>query len=779
MDKGIGQRVRRKEDWRLLTGEGCFSDDFGLDGQAYAQVLRSPHAHARIKSIDKSAAEAAPGVLAVLTGDDLLADGLAAIPHNPRPTSPPDPLLANRDGSDMFVGLHYALPADKARFVGEGVAFIVAESLQAARDGAELVDVEYEILPAVTDTRAAAEPGAPLIYEEIASNVCLDADVGDPAATEAAFAGAEHCVSMEMHMPRVTGVPMEPRAAIGDFAATTGRTTLFAGSGNVIRQKRELAEIFGVEEDRVRVVARDVGGNFGTRNAIFPEFILVSWAARRLGRPVKWTCERSEAFASDYQGRDLVCHLELAMDEGGRFQALRASNISNIGSHSVSLVPLAKGIGIISGTYHIPVAHVRARAVFSNTPPTNPYRSAGRPEIIFALERLVEKAARETGLDPVEIRRRNMIDPAAMPYRNPTGMRYDSGNFAENLDKVMALADWQGFAARRADSEAKGLRRGLGLASYIETSTGFPRERTDMTVRPEGVVDVVIGTLSSGQGHETSFAQVVAERLGAPFEAVNLISGDTDIVKIGGGTHSGRSMRMAGIVMVKAAAEIVDKGRRIAAHLFEAAESDLEYTEGRFRVAGTDRALGLFEVAGAAETRADLPADLQGPLAATADETVRIPAFPNGCHVCEVEVDADTGAVDLLSYAAIDDVGRAINPMIVDAQTHGGIVQGLGEAMSEECVWDPDTGQLLSGSFLDYAMPRADDVPAFAVEINEVPMEANELGVKAGGEGGTTPALAVYINAVVNALEDLGVRHIEMPATPERVWRAIQKARAG
>ena len=471
--------------------------------------------------------------------------------------------------------------------------------------------------------------------------------------------------------------------------------------------------------------------------------------------------------------------LELALDKDGHILALRATNTSNIGSHSISLVPLAKGIGIISGTYNIPVAHVRARGVLSNTPPTNPYRSAGRPETIFALERLVEKVAREMGLDPVEFRRRNMIDPATMPYVNSTGMSYDSGNFEQNMDKAMALADWDGFAARKAKTQAKGLRRGLGIASYVETSTGFPRERSDMRVRPEGLVDVVIGTLSSGQGHETSFSQVVAEKLGAPFEAVNLIQGDTDIVKAGGGSHSGRSMRMAGIVMVKAAAEIMDKGQRIAAHVLEAAESDLEYSEGSFRVAGTDRALGLFEVAKAAETRDDLPEDLKGPLAATADETIRIPAFPNGCHVCEVEVDEETGGVDLVRYSAIDDVGRAINPMIVDAQTHGGIVQGLGEAMSELCVWDPESGQFLSGSFMDYGMPRAADVPAFAVEINEVPMKANELGVKAGGEGGTTPALAVYINAITNALEDLDVHHIEMPASPERVWRAIQEARAG
>ena len=769
----IGDPVPRKEDFRLLTGQGAFSDDVHVDGQAYAAMVRSPHAHAVLGAVGVADAMAVAGVLAVLTGADALADGLKPIPRNVMPGAP-DISFVNRDGSDYFASPQYVLPAGKTRFVGEALAIVIAETEAAAKDGAEQVRIEFSPLPSVTATAAALAPGAPAVWDDAPGNLCVDADVGDRAAAAAAFAGAAHVVRFETWIRRVTGVPMEPRAAVGDHDPKSGRYTVHAGSGGTVRQKRETADILGIEFDDVRFIAGDVGGNFGTRNAFYPEFALVAWAAKRVGRPVKWTCDRREAFLSDHQGRDLAVEAELALDAEGNFVGMRGSNISNTGAYTISFVPLAKGVEIMTGTYRIPSPYFRARAVVSNTPSTNPYRSAGRPEVNFVLERLVDLACREHGFDPVEIRRRNMIPPSAMPYANGLGMTYDSGEYEQVMESTLRIGDWQGFPARRAAALERGIHRGIGLAAYVETSTGAPRERTEMTVRPEGRVDVIIGTLASGQGHETSFAQLVTEWLGVPLDAVRLITGDTDLVEFGGGSHSGRSMRLAGIIMGKASDDIIVRARRIAGHVLEAAETDITFADGRFTVAGTDRSMGIFEVAAAAEARDGLPEELRGPLAVVSDETVRVPAYPFGCHVCEVEVDVETGAVNLISYAAVDDVGRAINPLIVHGQSHGGIVQGLGQAMGELCHYDVETGQLLSGSFMDYAMPRADDVPSFDVEISEVPSPTNPLGIRAGGEGGTTPALAAYINAIVDALASFGVRHIEMPATPERVWRAIQ-----
>jgi carbon-monoxide dehydrogenase large subunit len=557
---------------------------------------------------------------------------------------------------------------------------------------------------------------------------------------------------------------MEPRAAVGVYDAAAKRYTLYAGSGGVVRQKRELAAMLGVEEGAVRVVARDTGGNFGTKNSFFPEFVLVAWASRRLGRPVKWTCERREAFLSDYQGRDLTVEAELALDAQGNFLALRASNLSNAGAHSASHVPLSKGASIITSVYRFPAAYVRARAVLSNTPPTTPYRSAGRPEAIFVVERLIDLAARGLGVDRVELRRRNLIPESAMPFRNPFGLVYDSGAYAKAMASALALGDWNGFAARREEAGARGRLRGIGIANYVEITSGFPTERAELTVRPEGRVDAVIGTLSSGQGHETSFAQLLVEWLGVPFASVNLIQGDTDVVSEGGGSHSGRSMRFASVVLGKASEGIVAKGTAIAARLLEVAQADVEFRDGRFAVKGTDRSIGIFEVA-ASE-----------PLAQAHTETLRVAGFPYGCQVCEVEVDPETGVVTIVRIAAVDDVGRAINPLILHGQTHGGFAQGAGQALLEECLYDPATGQMLSASFMDYAMPRADHFPAFATELSEVASPTNPLGVRAGGEGGTTPALAAIANALVDALAALGVTHIELPATPERVWRAIRAA---
>jgi aerobic carbon-monoxide dehydrogenase large subunit len=776
VNAGIGTPVLRKEDARLLTGKGRFSDDLNLPGQAYAAMVRSPHAHARIAGIDPAQALAAPGVLAVLTGADFLRDGLKSIPHRPFSLSPPDIRLANRDGSEIFIAPHFPLPADKARFVGEAVAMVVAESVQAAKDAAELVRMEYEPLPPATSAGAATRTGTPRVWDERESNVCIDADVGDPVATDAAFARAVHVVRLETWVQRVTGVPMEPRAAVGAYDAATKRYTLHAGSGGVVRQKRELAWILGVDEGAVRVVSRDVGGNFGTKNSFFPEFALVVWAAKRLGRPVKWTCERQEAFLSDYQGRDLTVVAELALDAQGNFLALRSSNLSNAGAHSVSHVPLSKGASLMTSVYRIPAAHVRARAVLTNTPPTTPYRSAGRPEAIFVLERLIDLAALHHGFGRVELRRRNLIPESAMPFANPLGLTYDNGAYEKAMSAALALGDWNGFPARRDDARRRGRLRGIAVANYVEVTSGFPTERVEITVRPQGRVDAVIGTLSSGQGHETSFAQLLVEWLGVPFESVRLITGDTDVVSEGGGSHSGRSMRLAGIVIGKASEVIVARGKSIAARVLEAAEADIEFGKGRFTVTGTDRSIGIFEVAAAALGNG-VPEDLRGPLAAAHTETVRVGGYPYGCQVCEVEVDPETGVVEVVRVAAVDDVGRAINPLILHGQTHGGIAQGIGQALLEECRYDAGSGQLLSASFMDYAIPRADCFPGFATGLSEVSSTTNPLGIRAGGEGGTTPSLAVAINAVVDALAELGVTHIEMPATPERVWRAIQEAR--
>jgi aerobic carbon-monoxide dehydrogenase large subunit len=769
----IGQALRRKEDARLVTGHGRFSDDVNLDGQAYAVMVRSPHAHARIRSIDIAGAMALPGVIAVLIGTDAMKDGLKPIPHRPV-IGAPDIGLGARDASDKFISPHRVLPHDKARFVGETVALVIADTINAAKDGAERVMVDFAPLPAVTDTAAAAAPDAPRLWKEAGSNVCVDATIGDAAATEAAFAGAAHTVRLETWVQRVTGVPLEPRAAVGSYDPASDRYTLYAGSGGVVRQKHELAGILDVPLERVRVISGDVGGNFGTRNAFYPEFALVAWAARRIGRPVKWTCERHESFLSDYQGRDLLVEAELALDRSGNFVALRGSLLSNVGAHTVSFVPLTKGVGVLPSVYRIPTACLRARAVMSNTPPTNPYRSAGRPEAMFVIERLIDLAAARHGFDRIKLRRRNLIPPDAMPYANALGLAYDSGRYDATMKAALALGQWDGFRKRQHESKRRGKRRGIGIANYIEFTTGAPREWTRVYVRPEGRVEVAIGTLSSGQGHQTSFTQLIVDWLGVPFEQIDLIQGDTDIIPIGGGSHSGRSMRLAGIVIGKASDAVIAKGRRIAAHMLEAGDHDVEFFAGRFTVKGTDRSITLFDAARAAETRNDLPDDLAGPLAAECDETVRVGAFPYGSHVCEVEVDPAIGAIEIVGYAAVDDVGRAINPLILHGQTHGAVAQGVGQALREICVYDKGSGQLLSGSFMDYAIPRACDLLSFESELSEVHSPSNPLGVRAGGEGGTTPALAVVVNAIVDALKEFGVGHLEMPVTPQRLWQVLQ-----
>lgn len=779
MDGMIGRSVARKEDQRLLTGQGTFTDDIDLPNQAHAVMLRSPHAHARINGIDRSAAMAAPGALAVITGADFVADGLVTIPHNPYQSSPPDIKLANRDGSDIYIAPHHAVPPDKARYVGEVLAIVVAETVAQAKDMAELVQVDFEPLPASVATAAAAEPDAPRMWDDSPGNVIIDGDEGDREATERAFASAHHVVRLATGSTRVTGVPMEPRSAIGDYDAATDQYTLYTGAGGSVRYAREIGHVLGVTQDQVRVIMKDVGGSYGTRNAVYSELPAVLWAARKVGRPVKWSGDRSESFATDYQARDLVIESELALDENGMFLALRTSNLSNIGVYPTSFIPLIKGIEIMPLTYKLPTAFARGRAVMSNTPPTYPYRSAGRPEVTYVMERLIDMAAHDLGMDRVDIRRRNTIPQSDLPIPNKLGLTYDSGDFPANLEIVVELSDWHGFAARRTESEARGKRRGIGLSSYIDLSTGTPAERTQVDVRREGAIDVVIGTQASGQGHETTFAQVMADLLQAPYDAIKIHFGDTAVMKVGGGSHSGRSMRMGAIVLSQASEEIIAKGKRIAGHVLEAAETDIEYADARFTVAGTDRSLGLFDVAAAAVEFEDLPEDLRGRFGADAEINLRLAAFGNGCQVCEVEVDLETGVVEVVRHCAVDDVGRAINPQTIDGQTHGGVVQGIGQALMEDLHYDPDSGQILGGSFMDYAVPRAKDVPFFETEITEVPSHTNPLGVKPGSEGGTAAAPAAVTNAIVDALSELGVRHIDIPATPERVWRAIREAAGG
>jgi aerobic carbon-monoxide dehydrogenase large subunit len=773
---GIGQPVRRREDVRLVRGAGRYTADENLPGQVYAVMVRSPHAHARIRAIAKERALTVPGVLAVLTGADFLADGLKPIPHKPWSPAPVEIELRNSDGSDPFIAEHYPLPRDKARFAGEVVAMVVAETLHAAKDGAEAVDIDYEVLPAVVETIAAARQDAPQVHGD-RSNVCFDAEVGDAETTNAAFARAALVTRFETWVQRVTGVPMEPRAALAAYDAETGRYTVYAGNGGAVRLKQDLATILNVAAERVRVLMGDVGGNFGTRGMIYAEFALVAWAARKLGRPVKWVIERHESFLGDYQARDLAAEAELALDAQGRFLAIRGSNLGNLGAHTTNFQMVQKGVQIMSSIYRMPAAHFRARATLSNTSPTRPYRSAGRPEVIYIMERLIDLAAREHGFDRVAIRRRNLVTERELPYQNPFGLEYDSGDYIGVMDAALKLGDWAGFKRRRKEAKKRGKYRGIAVGNYVDTSTGAPREKAEITVHPEGAVDLVVGVPSQGQGHETSFAQLVNEWLGVPIEAVRFIAGDTDRVTVGGGAHAGRGMRLASIVIKKSTDKIIEQGLRIAEHLLETAASDIEFKDGRFAVKGTNHSVGLFEVAGAAAERGDLPEDLRGPLQAACDETITQPSFPYGAHVCEVEVDPETGVVRLVNYAAVDDVGRAVNPLIVHGQVHGGIAQGVGQALLEHAHYDPESGQLLTGSFMDYAMPRASDLPFYATEISEVPSPTHPLGIRPAGEGGTVPALAVTINAVVDALWELGVRHVEMPATPQRVWQAIKNAR--
>ncbi len=778
----IGKPIPRKEDERLITGKGRFTDDFNVDGQTYAAMVRSPYPHARIVAIETARAAAMPGVVGVLTGADCVADKIGPVPHDPVPKTKFDMKLTGPGGTAVFAGPHALLPADKVRHVGEAVVMVVAETKAQAMDAAEAVEVQYDELPFVLHTEDAMQPGAPTLWDQVPNNITVETFFGDKEATDRAFARAAHVIKKKFHIGRVTGVPMEPRSALAQYDAATDSYLLYAGSGGAVRQQNELIKVVGVPPERLRVISADVGGNFGTRNRTYVEFGLVLWAAKKLGRPVKFTAMRSEAFLSDYQGRDLVTSVELALDEKHKFIGLRATNISNVGARCVSLSPLSKGSGLISGSYAIPAASLRSVAVFTNTMPTNAYRSSGRPEVTFAIEQLVDEAARQLGIDRIALRRKNMVSPKAMPYRNSVGMLYDSGHYEENMDWAMDIADWKGFPARRRDAKRRGKLLGRGLANYVESSIGAPKEQARITVRPQDSsgparVDAVIGTQSNGQGHETSFAQVVADLLRVPDDAVNIIYGDTAVVKVGGGSHSGRSMRHAATVFSKAAVDLIAKGKEIAAIVMGVAPNTVSFDDGRFSSRDTNLTFDFLELASEA-ARHKLPEALKDGVAVVTDNEMHEPVFPNGTAICEVEIDPDTGGIEITRYACIDDVGRCINPLIVDGQTHGAIAQGVGQAMWEQVYLDPDSGQPLTGSFMDYGMPRADMLPSFRTEIAEVLSPTNPLGIKAGGEGGTTAAPAVMISAILDALSEVGVRDMPMPATPHVVWRAIQEAKA-
>ena len=740
----IGTGLRRKEDVRLLKGEGDYADDIDLPDAAYAVFARSPYAHARLISVDVTAAREAPGVVAVLTGADLQIAGVGAIPH-PIGSSKvgADVRLANRDGSERARTDHPPLVLDRSRFAGEPYAAVIAETIAAAKDAAELIEAEWEELPVVTRALAALEPDAPQLWDHVPGNLALEAEIGDAAATEAALAGAAHRVRFDSQINRVTGVHMEPRSSAA-WLDDAGRVVVRCSGGTGVVQMRDsLAATLGLPAEAVRVVAPgDVGGNFGTRNATYPEFVVIAHAARLTGRPVKHRVERMEAFETDYQARDLHISVELGLDEDGTFLALRAVNSSNIGAHIASYVPLNKGIQLMTGLYRVPVAHATGRAVLTNTPPTIPYRSAGRPEAMYAIERIVDLAARECGFDPIELRRRNMIPAEAFPYTNPFGVTYDSGDHIAVMDRALQLADRDGLAARRAEAEARRRLLGFGFANYIEGTGGIPRERAEVKVLPEERrVEVVLGTQDTGQGHRTAFAQLVADWLGLSVDDVTLRTGDTDVVTAGGGSHSGRSLRFGSIVMDDASRGVIARAKAVFAALNGVDAADVGFSDGHLRLGDRNLVMHLFELAAAAEAGDGLPEELHGPIAAVGDKVTTGLAFPYGAAVCEIEIDPETGGYEIVRYTSVDDVGRALNPMILHGQTHGGIAQGVGQALFEACHFDPESGQNVTGSMMDYQLPRADDFPMFTTDLSEVPATSHPMGFRPGGEGGTTPAL--------------------------------------
>jgi carbon-monoxide dehydrogenase large subunit len=766
---GVGQPIRRKEDQRFLTGAGKYIDDVSMPGMTHLFILRSPYAHAHIDSVDTQAAAAAPGVLAVLTGADWVADGLGGIPTRTA--------AKNSDDSPVPTPERQGLVATHARFVGDAVAAVIAESAQAARDAAELIDVDYRPLAAVVSAEQALAPGAPLVWEDVPGNLCVRFEVGDAGAVDDAIASAAHVVSMFVDNQRVTAAPIETRGAIAHYDQARDRFVLAFASQNVHANRNQLAEqVLHIPTDRLRALAYDVGGGFGAKNPLYPEHALVLWAARRTERPVKWINDRSESFLSDAHGRDQQSHVTLALNAQGDFLALRVDSVGSVGPYLLSVGPFTCTAGSArtqGGPYRIPALHFHARAAFTNTAPTDPYRGAGRPEASYHIERIIDVAASELGMDRVALRRRNLLASDELPYTTGAGSRIDCGDFEAILDRTIALADWQGFEARASEARARGRRRGIGICTYLECSGGGPKEHAALRFSSDGRVTVAVGSHSTGMSHETVMAQVLAARLGLPLDAIDFLQGDTDATPIGGGHGGSRGLEMGGSAVVRVADRVLEKATSIAAHLLEAAAVDVEFDAGRFRVAGTDHAVGMQEVIRASFDGSRRPDDIDALDDAVDYERSGI-TYPNGCHIAEVEVDPETGTVDLVNYSVVDDFGTIVNPLTCAGQVMGGTAQGVGQALMEKIVYEDDGGQLLSGTFMDYAVPRASDMPDMHIEFfQEAPSTENPLGAKGAGEAGCCGALPAVVGAVVHALEEYGVRHLDMPLTPEKLWRAV------
>lgn len=770
---GTGQPVRRKEDQRLLTGHGTYTDDKIIPGAAHSVVVRAPYAHAEITGMDASAAKAAPGVLAVYTIDDLRADSVGDIPC-------PVP-VKNHDGSKIVTPPRPALADGRVRWAGQPVAFVVAETLDQARDAAELVEVDYDDLPVVTEVADAIAVGAPQIWDEAANNICVDWRAGEAAAVEDAFGKAAHVTTLRLVNNRVHPAPMENRVALGEYDSASGKFTLHTPTQGVHKFVNWMPPILGFEKGGIHVLTDDVGGGFGLKIFLYPEQVLVLYAARKLDRPVRWAAERGEGMLSDIHARDHVTEASLALDGGGKVLALRVDTLAALGGELSNFGPFiatSAGASMLVGVYDIPVADVRMRGVFTNTAPIDAYRGAGRPEAIYVIERLMDAAARELGVSPAEIRRRNFVDPAAVPYKTALGQTFDSGDFPRVFDAAMAAADVEGFEARRADAAKQGRHRGLGIACYIEVCGGAPEEQADIRFTGDGRIQLRVGNQSNGQGHETAFAQLLADRFGLEMDRIEMIQGDSAEVAFGNGTGGSRSLPVAGSAIHTAAERAIEKGKRIAAHVMEAAEADIEFDEGTFTIAGTDRRMTVHEVAAASQDSGNLPDGEEPGLDQVERHVPQDYTFPNGVHVVELEVDPATGRVAIDRYTVVDDFGVVLNPMLVEGQVHGGIAQGVGQALLEKISYDPESGQLTSGSFMDYCLPRADDLPQLNFSYEEIPCQNNPLGAKGCGEAGAIGAPPAVINGILDALAGLGVTRIDMPATPEAVWRAIREARA-
>ena len=773
MKFGLGQSAPRVEDQRFLTGRGRYTDDHNLPQQAHAVVVRSPYPHARITAINKSAALAAVGVIAVLDHADLVADGV-----NPIPSLGPRLLPLKRpDGMPIYEPEYPALAADTARYAGQPVAVVIAETRAQARDAAELVEVEYEPAAACIDTATAHLGDAPVVWPQCPDNVCFQVQVGDRDGVDKALAGAAHVTRLTIPVSRVCTNAMEPRAALGNYDEHDGRYTLWSGHQNPHHLRKHLAtRVFNVAESQVRVVSPDMGGAFGLRASIFPELVLVLWASKRIARPVKWLGERSEMIVAEDQSRDMVMDVALALSEDGEFEAVEVKSVAACGAYLSYFSPLPAfgNMSGVAGVYRTPNIHVNVTGVFSHTAPIAPYRGAGRPEAAFIIELLIDAAAKELGMDRIALRRRNIIAPHAMPFQTGLNYKYDCGEFEVNMDKVLTTVDYDGFEARRAQSKQRGMLRGLGVVNAIEQAAGMADEAAEIRFDADGSVTVTTGLHSHGQGHETVFRQLLADRLGLEFEQIRYVQGDTDRVPYGHGTNGSRGSGLGSAALAIAADRIIVKGKRIAAAQFETAEQDVEFDAGQFSVAGTDLQMSLTEIAAVGHDPARRPAGDDAGFAAYSTWKPSAPTFPNACHACEIEIDPDTGISVVQRYVIIEDCGTIMNPRLLDGQLQGGVVQGFGQIMMENVVYDAE-GQQLSGSFMDYCMPRADDVPFCEIGYNPVPTKINPLGIKGIGEAGTVGSMPAVMAAVVNALAPIGVSQIAMPASPHRVWAAIAK----